>query len=403
MRILELKANRPPIYVGKVVRIGPGTEGTATACFWRFWTEKSEIYAASRIGGHQSKISVHSSGEIHMAHGPRNKLTFFPLMPIGDGWSHAVELRFLLGHGAFIPLPAMTRLKKKNDRALLAHVPQGHILILELLIGESTELPVPISAADAGQIWRCRLKDDRCALLVGRVLPMLEHDAKQLRLIRTEVNPTLVFQGKLTEKNRPYVECHVPYWGPGGNVVFVVPMGKEGFRFEGDDPEPELLSRRLQLSYPDATIPISAPDGAVVGTLSIEGNACEAMVVKNKTVHALFGTATLSIDIEKLNFGEKFVRPTITVNSLPTIGGSRVRSWHYSVDARFDGQSLVVAIGGVSAGLRNRADFPVIDVLNDGEDLLVCAPEKTVYISADRTAPVVTVPLEGSIRLRDIH
>jgi hypothetical protein len=123
MPILELASNRPPIYVGQAIRVGPGIGGTATACFWRFWTEGSEIYAASRSGGHQTKISVHASGEIHMARGPRNNQMFYPLMPVGDDWAHAVEIRFLLGRGAFSPPPAMTRLKKKKDKALLVQVP----------------------------------------------------------------------------------------------------------------------------------------------------------------------------------------------------------------------------------------------------------------------------------------
>jgi hypothetical protein len=231
---------------------------------------------------------------------------------------------------------------------------------------------------------------------------MDEENAKQLKFIRTELNPRASLSGNLTEAP-PYIECMHTFWGPGGNVVFVVPMGKEGYRFDGeDDPEAELIPRPLQIMCPDSAIPISAPDGAAVGTLSIKGNASEIMLVKNINVTAILGTATLSIDIAKLRFGETFTRPRVGIASLPTIGGCQPRAWEYPVVARFDGETLTVVLGINSAGFRKRESTPTIDALNDGEELIVRAPEMTVKLTADRTNTVVSALLHGSFRLRDI-
>jgi hypothetical protein len=395
--------HQPPIYVGGVVRVGPGIGEVATACYWKFWTEGNEVYAAGRGGGHLTKISVHASGEIHMHVGPRNVQKLSPPVPLGDDWVLAVEFRFLLGHGAFSPPPQLVKLKKKTDKALLAQVPPDHVLVLNLLIGKSSAAP-PGAFANVGQIWRSTLKDGRVAVLVGRSMPIDEENAKKLKLIRFEMNPKVNFEGSLKGQPPPYFEFSEWTWGPGGNVIFVVPMGAEGFRFEGDDAEPESLeSRQLLITCPDVTVPISAPNGATVGTLSIGGGPREIDLVKNTSVIGVLGTVTLSIDAEKLRFGETFTRPSVGIECPPTIGGAQPREWAYPVHTRFDGENLTVAIEIISCAFRNSNTAVPMHALNDGEELLVRAPAVAIELRVSRAKSVDSLPLNGSFRLRDIE
>jgi hypothetical protein len=401
MRLLQQAPNQPPIYVGGVVRIGPRIGQSAAACFWKFWTGGNEIYAATRSGGNQTKISVHASGEIHMHFGPRNMQKFAPPVCLSDGWAHAVEIRFLIGHGASRPPPELVKLRKQNHKVLLADVPSDHVLILNLLVGKSTT-PLPAAFGGAVQIWRSPLKDGRVAVLVCGILPMNEENAKTLKHIRSELNPKANYEGKLVGQP-PYLECVFAVPGSGGNVVFVVPMGAEGYRFEGDDAElPSLEPRPIQITSPDAAIPILAPDGEDVGTLSIDGITTEIALLKNRNVVGPLGTVTLSIDSERLRFGEVFARPTVGIESLPSIAGGQPKTWAYPVNTRFDGEELTVGIGLISCALRNANVAVPMDALKEGEELLIRAPVTEIELRVSRTKRIDSQPLTGSFRLRDI-
>lgn len=386
--------------VGKSVRVGPGNGQIPTACFWKFWTEGNEIYAASRGGGHLSKISVHASGQIHMHLGPRNTLTFAPPVALGDDWLHAIEIRFLLGRGSFTPPPSLMKLKK-NDKALLVQVSPNNVFLLNLLVGKAGG-SLPGAFINSSQIWQSSLKDHRTVLLVARIPPMDQENEKQLNFIRSELNPKANFEGKLTGQPT-YLECIHAFWGPGGNVVFVVPMGREGYRFEGDDQEPDTTnSQPTQMSCPTISVPISAPNGAIVGTVLIAGATSDIALVKNASVISVLGSVTLSIDTEALRFGEQFTRPSVAISCVPTIGGAQPKTWDYLINTRFDGKKLNVKIGAISAALRNR-NLPVpASILKDDEELLMRAPAAEITLSADREHPSVSAALLCSFRLRDI-
>jgi hypothetical protein len=399
MSPLKIASGRPPTRVGKSVRVGPGNGEVPTACFWKFWTEGNEIYAASRGGGHLTKISVHASGQIHMHLGPRNTLTFAPPIAVGDDWLHAIEIRFLIGPGSFTPPPSLTKLKK-NDKALLIQVSPNNVFLLNLLVGRSAA-SLPNAFVNCAQIWQSSLRDSRIAVLIGRILPMDRENEKQLNFIRSELNPRANFEGKLTG-HPPYLECIHAFWSPGGNVVFVVPMGTEGYRFEGDDREADTTnSQQIRIAGPTISVPISAPNGAIVATLSITGATSDIALVKNTNVTGILGTLTLSIDEEALRFGEQFTRPSVAISCVPTIGNVQPKTWDYSLQTRFDGNQLNVSIGAISVALRNK-NLPVpMSVLKDDEELLMRAPAVEITLSANREHPSVSASLPCSFRLRD--
>jgi hypothetical protein len=401
MRKIALRANSEPIKIGGCVRIGTGMNGVPTSCFWKFWNEGPELYAVSRSGGSLTKISVHKSGQIHMHQAVRNKTLLAPLMSIGDSWLHAIELRFLVGVGAFVPPPHLVRLKKKKDEALLAHVESNEILILNLLVGEvGRELPGPFR--NSCQVWRTSLGNGRNALLIGRVLPIDEPNSKHLIYLRAEVNPRANFEGKPGNKT-PYIECIHANWGPGGNIVFVVPLGDEGISYDNEEIlPPGLHPMTFRVANPNSTAPITAPGGEVIGSLSIVGVTSEFNLVKNRGQTEDLANVTLSVDFRKLRTGESFVRPTFGIDCRPSVNGVEFKSWSYPVDVRFDGQRLHCGFGSISVALRNsNLPRPIVG-LKDNEELLVSAPANSVSFSADRNMTVVSMPITCRFRIREI-
>jgi hypothetical protein len=133
-----------------------------------------------------------------MAIGARNKQIFAPLMAIDGTWSHALEIRFLLGHGAFRPPPSLSKLKKAKDKALLLRVPEKHVLILNLLVAATGAAGLPQIFAEGSLLWQARLSDGRIVTLVGRTPPFDDANTKQLRFIRAELNPNVTLDGLST-------------------------------------------------------------------------------------------------------------------------------------------------------------------------------------------------------------
>jgi hypothetical protein len=407
---MNAKHNLPsqPPSAAKAVRVGPGQHGKPAALFWKFWTEKSEIYATSRGGGHLTKISVHASGQVHMHIGPRNLQHMAPPMPMGSGqWLHAVEVRFLLGPGAFLPPAEMVKLKKKS-KALLIEVPPEQVLVLNLLVGKAGEAPsasLPDMLRGARPIWQTALQDGRAVVLVARVLAMDQQNAAAIKFIRSELNPKVNLAGKPTGQ-LPYIEIMHAFWSAGGNVMLVIPMGAEGHRFDEDaDADMESAAsdaRSITISCPDSSIPILAPDGVAVGTLAIVGATSEILLVKNKEVVGLFGTITLSIDPAKLRLGETFTRPRVGIVCIPTIGGARPRTWEYPINVSFDGEILTAEIGQQSAALRNSNLSTPLVGLEPSEELLVRAPVSEVSLRSSRTDPNSSAALGCGFRLRNV-
>jgi hypothetical protein len=247
--------------------------------FWKFWIEKNEIYATSRIAGQINKISIHASGQIHMHLGRRDVQRLAAPMPFGVAWLHAFELRFLVTPDAHAPPANFVKLKK-NKKAFLIDVPAENVLVLNLLVGANTqEVPelLPKELGGAQTVWRARRSDGSFVILVVRVLPFdsdNEKAAAEMRAMRINTS------GEPPAKP-PYCEISHLFWGPGGNVVLVMPVGPEANRFDHDAHEAN-DNRLGTISCSDATIPITAPNGAMIGDLAIAGSGvarcCERLV-----------------------------------------------------------------------------------------------------------------------------
>jgi hypothetical protein len=390
---------------GKELRLAPGRDGKPAASLWKFWVTNNEVYATSRSTGTSSHISVHASGQIHMRLGGKDLQPLAAPLVMGDGaWLHAFELRFLLGPGALRP-PTENLNKKK---AFLVDVPIDTVLILNLLVildGSSVVTVVPRELQGARPIWRAALSGGRTALLVGRLLEMDEHNRDELRFLRQELGIKVNFARPSAAPR--YIEIRRVSWSPeGGNVLLVVPMGEEGFRVEQPNPDQtsataEPVALVLPVFVPNSTAAITAPNGAVVGTVNIDGANSYLRIIKNHRVSHTIGTVTLSIIADALVFGRSFTTPSALLVCQPSIDGGQPRNWEYRVRSRFDGAVLSSEIARVSTCLRNAILSTPMPHLKAEEELLLSAPVDGLTLAATASKVTSSAPLVASFLLRD--
>ena len=233
---------RPPgvgTMQGREYRVAPSLSGRLAASFWKFWVAGDEVYASKRSDGHLTKISVHRSGQIHLRLGEgKRQVLAQPLLWGNETWLHAFQLRFLLSAGAF--RPPEEDLKKK--KGYLVEAPEGTVLILDLIVGrtqsQAPEDDLPHELLPAAQVlWRSVLRGKQQVVLTGRLLTIDGENKEAIRYIREELKP----RANLREepKEPPYVEVMRVVWTPaGGNVLLIVPMGREGYRVQGATPAP---------------------------------------------------------------------------------------------------------------------------------------------------------------------
>ncbi len=321
---------------------------------------------------------------------------------VWDHWLHAFEVRFLIGQDSYLPPPPKNL---KKNRAFLVEVPLDSFLVLNLLVGRDAAKvppPIPRELAPAMTLWRSRLRNQRPVLLLGRLIPMDDSNRKLIDYYRREMNPKVNFS-KLPEK--PYVELRPIAWDAvGGNVMLVIPMGKEAIRTTPEPTDAEAGdSRAIAISSPPASISINAPNGAVVATLSLSGVTRELTIRRNVDVRGNLGTATLTIDASSLIVGDDiyFRTPRISCTCLPSIDEGQPRVWDYSVHARFDGHRLHVEISPMSVALRSSNLDTAMRHVRETEEIIFKAPVETLHLSADASAPQTTISLEASFLLRD--
>jgi hypothetical protein len=232
---------------------------------------------------------------------------------------------------------------------------------------------------------------------------MDDQNREEIRLIRHELNPKVNLSA--AQPLPPYVEVRHVVWSPeGGNVFVVVPMGEEAFRVHDESTCEGAVTtspRPISLSSQTASIPIAAPNEAIVGTVSIAGATNELALKKNVETRGCLGTVTLSMNPANLIFGESFGTPTTVCTCVPTIDGAQPRNWDYPVMASFDGTTLSVEIRQVSAGFRNTNFATPMPALGPAEELIMAAPVGGLILRSTAATPESSAALEASFLLRD--
>lgn len=319
-------------------------------------------------------------------------------------WMHAIELRFLLSRNAHPPLNPLESLNSK--KAHVVPVPEGFVFHANLLVGDAgieIECPLPAEFLPAAQpLWRARLRDNRLAVLVGRLLALSEDDQQHIRHIREELKPTVTFSSMPSGGKQ--VEIHHLHWSPqGGNVVLVVPMGEEAFRSD-DEPvgaDKHSQPRSLSLDAKSSESAVCAPDGRKVVAIRIDGLHDSVSVVKGRTIRVVAGQLHLQLLLSNLVLGSRFIASPCRLPHTLTVGMTPPRDWDYSIAAHFDGTAMMVEVRQLSTALRNANTANPVAGLAGEEELVLVMPEETLKFRLTPDEPTTTCALSGKLTLRD--
>lgn len=387
---------------GKEFRFGPGRIGKPATTLWKFWVHGNEAYAMVRNSGGPMKISVHASGQIHMRREGRDLQQLAPPTVMGGGsWLHAFELRFLLSDDT--PCPPSIPLKGKA--ATLVEVPSGAMLVANLLVVNGPASAALPSELTGGQVmWSAGLRNGRSVALVARVLRMDAQNREAIRLMRSDAGLKVTFSA--APKTPPHIEGIQLHWSQdGANVILVIPVGKEAVRFE-EDPAAVLARasdtdrRTLRINTAPSELALLAPNGAMIGTLSLATEPTNLQVIKGIASLCPLGLVTLKLAPNELIAGARFQRPGVELKSALSVDGVSPPTWDYTVYSSFDGDKVVAEIRSMSVALRNANVSATTADASAAEEVVVVAPVKGLALSASITSPITSTPLTANVTLR---
>lgn len=390
---------------GKAFRFTPAAGKQPASNFWKIWAEGAEVYLLCRTHGGNQRFSIHQSGQVHYRLAAKEKQDLAPLLRLASGpWMHAIELRFLLSPNSLPPLKPLESLK--NKKAHVVPVPKGFVFHANLLIGDTgvaLDCPLPTEFSPAAQtLWRARLRDNRLAVLIGRVLQLSDENREHIRFIRQELKPTVTFSSMSSGSKQ--LEVHHLHWSPqGGNVVLVVPMGDEAFRAD-DEPvasNEESRLRQFLLETESAELTIRAPDGSRAVQVRIDGRHDSMGVVKGKPRRLVVGQLHLDLLLGNLVLGSNFIAAPCKLPHMIKIGAASPRDWSYSISARFDGTAMIVELRKLSTALCNANLANPVHGLADPEELVLTVPDDTRKFTLNTETPRTSCELAGKLTLRD--
>lgn len=389
----------------KTFRFAPAFGTQPASYFWRIWSKGTDVYLSCRIPGSKFHFSIHQSGQIHHRTTAKEKQDITPLLRLDSGpWSHAIEVRFLLSRSALPRLHAMESLK--NRKAYLIPVPDDSIFHANLLISDAgipLDCPLPAGFLPAAQtLWRVRLRDNRLAVLVGRLLELSNENREHDRFIRQELKPTATLSS--VPSGEEQLEVHQLQWSPhGSNVVFVVPMGQEAFRSDQEPVAPHEQSqlRTFSLEAEDTNLTICAPDGKPVVAVRLTAFCDSISVVKGRPCRVIAGRLHLDLLLPNLVLGSSFIATPCKMRHAIKIGAASPRNWSYSITARFDGATMTVELLPLSTALRNTNLANPVHALAENEELSLLIPRETLKFTLTSLVPMATCELTGKLTLRE--
>lgn len=363
--------------------------------------EGNELYAMNR-DAQSIKISVHASGQTHLRMERRGLQSLASPLPLTNSdWHHALEIRYLIAPDRFRPTPKKLKTKEK---AYLVEVADGQALILNLLLTTTATPPgIPSQFGGANPLWIATLADGRHVSMIGRVLPLDKENQEHLSRLRGADGPKATFDGEPTS---PHFELSHIFWGPGGNIVLIVPAGSEAIRKLGKpaslEAEPS-KRRQPEIAYmsPSRSLTIHAPDGVAVAELILTGQRGHVQLSKNEHIVTQLAELSLTAFSEGLRSGERFELRPLSFPAPPSIDGRSPREWNYVVRCSYDGTKFIARIGSNSAGLM----VPAHDYkgpLQAGEQVILTAPSPDITLNAYPSAPV-SVPLLAKLLLCDVE
>jgi hypothetical protein len=330
----------------------------------------------------------------------RDQQHLAPPVPLHDTtWSHALEIRYLVGPDANRPPPIKAN---KKEEICLVDVPDNALLLLNVLLGASRRcVDVPAPFANAKHLWHVTHSDGRSVLLVGRVVRVDEENRNHLNRLRGPDGPKFT----LASGDSPaYFELMDFHWSTeGSNVILVVPTGEEAIR-QLEVPAVAAIERTptIEISCPDASLDFVAPNGATVAKLRVEGTSHAVQLRKNEHVATTFGNVHLTIYANNLLKGESFETGISTLECVPRVAGAHPPRWVYCISCAFHDTELTATIRTQSAGVRVGADDAARYGLLQLEEIVLVAPVSELELRACFSQPQAKAPLAATVLLCDI-
>ena len=371
---------------GKTVRVGVVQNGLPATFFWKFWVSGNEVYASNRFGPDAARLSFHESGYSHIRLGFKTAQQIWPpSYLIGPtGWLHAAEIRFLLSEDALQPPPQPI---EGNKKATVIQAARGHIVILNLMIGptgalkEGTSLPFE---GGARILWCTTRRDGRTVFLFARGLPWDEENRKQLHYIRHELNPHANFSA--SPLNSPYVEIRQISWSEGGNIIFVVPMGREGYRVP-PPPTGETTATPLRTGPVGLTIP--APNGDAIAAIALESQENALLLRKNASSTTVV-QGSIQVLWNALTIGGSF--QTAQISSPWEVGISTKSNERFELTFSIALKQEVLHLTLLATSTSIRFDAPDGDLA--GTECLISVHPTTLSTPRGETSNPVRIELE---------
>lgn len=387
-----------PTVLKKSYRFAPARDRGLLTSLWKVWTEKSEVYATTRVSGGAFHLSVHESGLIQLRGQGKDRQQLAPAASLGNGdWFHAFELRFLVGERAFVPPPQ----DLGKEKAYAIPIFDGDMLVTNLLIsrhGLPGDAPLPADISDkATLLWTAKLRDERRVALIARFGPMNEPNHAIVTQWRSTIAPKTILRD--TPKTPPYVELlHYSWSMDGGNIICVIPMGAESYRVLPAAVQEE-PPRKFIVVQPSASTDVAAPNGAIFATVSIMGATTEISLISHQDSDCTIGRIHLRVHRDVLLPGTSFTTPTFSIPALLTIDGMHANAWVYQGRCTYADGVVSLEIRQLSASIRSRGTGQST-ALDDAEEIIVAAPKGSQSIHVRSDALAAETSLCGSFLLR---
>lgn len=117
--------------------------------------------------------------------------------------------------------------------------------------------------------------------------------------------------------------------------------------------------RPIEFSSPSNSLALTAQQGQEpFARIAVEGLAGELVVAKNAWSEVVLAKITIEFDEDSSKWPKPFHRKRVPLKCVPVVDGGSPRSWDYSLDIRWDCQSLEVDIAQMSVALRSH-NLPV--------------------------------------------
>lgn len=148
-----------------------------------------------------------------------------PGLQLSGGWRSTLQLVFLIADDVLLPLD------EREDKVVSIETPNGHKLLIDLLLTDSPErrslMPVEVQGTVLQEFV---LRGGKTVLVLGRVLPFTNEDVAAIADMRSKLRVN--YEGPMPDRRHrdAYVQAALTsFEEERGNIYLVIPVGLDSF------------------------------------------------------------------------------------------------------------------------------------------------------------------------------